>query len=215
MTGKGQPGRVIIRSSHEDLSDPTSHLLMPTAEQGPFPPFDRFAESVATTRMEAGLHPHLAEEVVAYVLDGYVRHEDGTGNHTVLNPGSVLVVTAHQEIRHELTMQPSQEARSARWLSIVLRLPWHTEPPPTSIQIKDAGEATESIDGTVRRPVIGPLARADTVMQLECTAIEVARETDVSIPIDHDRRGGGNLLRGAGSDKKKSPEKGSGALCEN
>ena len=131
MTGKSQPGRVIIRSSHEDLSDPTAHLLMPTAEQGPFPPFDRFAESVATSRMQAGLHPHLAEEVVAYVLDGYVHHEDGTGNHTVMNPGSVLVVTAHQEIRHELTMQPSQEARSARWLSIVLRLPWHTEPPPT------------------------------------------------------------------------------------
>jgi len=48
MTGKSQPGRVIIRSSHEDLSDPTAHLLMPTAEQGPFPPFDRFAESVAS-----------------------------------------------------------------------------------------------------------------------------------------------------------------------
>ena len=92
MTGKSQPGRVIIRSSHEDLSDPTAHLLMPTAEQGPFPPFDRFAESVATSRMQAGLHPHLSEEVVAYVLDGYVRHEDGTGNHTVMNPGSVLVV---------------------------------------------------------------------------------------------------------------------------
>ena len=106
----------MIRSSHEDLSDPTSHLLMPTAEQGPFPPFDRFAETVATKRIQVGLHPHLAEEVVAYVLDGYVHHEDG-GTHTVLSPGSVLVVTAHQEIRHELTMQPSQEGRSARWQS--------------------------------------------------------------------------------------------------
>src|SRR5207249_2366261 len=142
MTGKSQLGQVMIRSSHEDLSDPTSHLLMPTAEQGPFPPFDRFAETVATKRIQVGLHPHLAEEVVAYVLDGYVHHEDG-GTHTVLSPGSVLVVTAHQEIRHELTMQPSQEGGSARWLSIVLRLPWHTEAPPTSIQIKDAGDATD------------------------------------------------------------------------
>src|SRR2546428_391625 len=98
----------------------------------------------------------LAEEVVPYVIDGLVHHEDGSGNHTVLNPGSVLVVTAHEEVRHELTMQPSQEGRSARWLSIVLRLPWHTEAPPTSVQIKDAGDATESIDGTVRRPVVGP-----------------------------------------------------------
>lgn len=215
MAGKDRRGRVMIRSSHEDLSDPTSHLLMPTAEQGPFPPFDRFAETVATKRMEVGLHPHLAEEVVAYVLNGYVHHADGRGVHTVLSPGSVLVVTAHEEIRHALTMQPSQEGRSARWLSIVLRLPWHTEAPPTSIQIKDAGDAGESLDGTVRRPVVGPLARAETFMQLECTDIEFTREADVSIPIDHNRRGVAYVLRGSGMIEKKSVEMGHGALFEN
>src|SRR5437667_12701259 len=35
MTGKSQHGLVMIRSSHEDLSDPTSHLLLPTDSQGP------------------------------------------------------------------------------------------------------------------------------------------------------------------------------------
>jgi len=211
MAGIGRHGLVVIRSSHEDLSDPTSHLLMPTAEQGPFPPFDRFAETVATRRIQVGLHPHLAEEVVTYVIDGLVHHEDGSGNHTVLNPGSVLVVTAHEEVRHELTMQPSQEGRSARWLSIVLRLPWHTEAPPTSVQIKDAGDATESIDGTVRRPVVGPLA----FMQLECTDLEFTREADVSLPIDHGRRGVAYVLRGSGMIEKKPIEMGHGALFEN
>ena len=209
MTGKAPHGRVMIRSSHEDLSDPTSHLLMPTAEQGPFPPFDRFAETVATRRMQVGLHPHLAEEVVAYVLDGSVHHEDGAGTHTVLFPGSVLVVTAHQEIRHELTMQPTQEGRSARWLSIVLRLPWHTEAPPTSIQIK------ESLDGTIQRPVVGPLARADAFMRLECTDIDFTREADVSVPIDREQRGVAYVLRGAGMIEKKPVEMGHGALFEN
>src|SRR6266480_204501 len=114
---------------------------MPTTEQGPFPPFDRFADTVANARVQRGLHEHLAEEVVAYVLDGQVHHEDGAGEHTVLRPGSVLLVTAHEQIRHELTMQPSQEGRAARWLSIVLRLPWHTQAPVTSVQIKDAGDA--------------------------------------------------------------------------
>src|SRR5881396_3580234 len=180
MTGKSQLGQVMILSSHEDLSDPTSHLLMPTAEQGPFPPFDRFAETVATKRIQVGLHPHLAEEVVAYVL----------------------VVTTHQEIRHELTMQPFQEGGSARWLSIVLRLPWHTEAPPTSIQIKDAGDATESLDGTIQRPVVGPLARADAFMRLECTDIDFTREADVSVPIDRERRGVAYVLRGAGMIEK-------------
>src|SRR5438876_7139870 len=215
MAGIGRHGLVMIRSRHEDLSDPTSHLLLPTAEQGPFPPFDRFAETVATKRMQVGLHPHLAEEVVAYVLDGYVHHEDGGGTHTVLSPGSVLVVTAHQEIRHELTMQPSQEGRSARWLSIVLRLPWHTEAPPTSIQIKDAGDATESLDGTMRRPVVGSLARAETFMQPECTGIEFTREADVSVPIHHGRRGVAYVLRGSGMIEKKPIEMGHGALFGN
>src|SRR5437867_12929121 len=109
MTGEAQHGLVMIRSSHEDLSDPTSHLLMPTAEQGAFPPFDRFAETVATRRIPVGLHPHLAEEVVAYVLDVYVDHEDGRGKHTVLSPGSVLVVTAHDELRPDLALQQRQQ----------------------------------------------------------------------------------------------------------
>src|SRR5438445_1684810 len=43
MAGKVPHGQVVIRSSHEDLSDPTAHLLMPTVEQGPFLPFERFA----------------------------------------------------------------------------------------------------------------------------------------------------------------------------
>lgn len=214
MIGNGEHGMVVIRSSHEDLSDPTSHLLMPTAEQGPFLPFDRFAETVATKRKQVGLHPHLAEEVVAYVLDGYVHHEDGSGKHSVLNLGSVLVVTAHEEVRHELTMQPSQEGRSARWISLVLRLPWHTEEPPTSIQIKDAGDATQALDGTVRRPVVGPLARAETFRGLECTDIEFTREANVSFPIDRGRRGVVYVLHGSGMIEKNPVETGRGALFE-
>src|SRR2546430_6008712 len=101
MAGKARPGVVMIRSSHEDLSDPTSHLLMPTAEQRPFPPHDRLAETVATRRMQLGLHSHLAEEVVTYVLDGSVPHEDACGTHTVLSTGSVLLITAHQHTRTE------------------------------------------------------------------------------------------------------------------
>jgi redox-sensitive bicupin YhaK (pirin superfamily) len=100
-------------------------------------------------------------------------------------------------------------------LSIVLRLPWHTEPPPTSIQIKDAGDATDSLDGTVRRPVMGPLARAETFLQLECTDIDFMREADVSIPIERGRRGIAYVLRGSGTIEKKPVEMGHGALFEN
>jgi redox-sensitive bicupin YhaK (pirin superfamily) len=188
---------------------------MPTAEQGPFPPFDRFAETLVTSRVERGLHPHLAEEVVTYVLDGQVHHEDGTGAHTILRPGTVLVVTAHEEVRHELNMQPSQEGRSARWLSIVLRLPWHTEAPPTSVQIKEAGDAIESFDGIVQRPVVGSQARADSAIGLECTEIEFTRETDATFPVARDHRGVAYVLQGRGLIEKERVEAGYGALFEN
>jgi redox-sensitive bicupin YhaK (pirin superfamily) len=214
MSGEHEAGQVVIRQSHEDLSDPTTHLLLPTVDQGPFLPFDRFAETVATRRVQEGLHPHLAEEVVAYVLDGYVHHEDGSGNHTVLNPGSVLVVTAHEEIRHALTMQPSQEGRNARWLSLVLRLPWHTEAPPTTLQIKEAGDPTEELDGTERRPVVGPLARAEAFLGLECTDIEFNRESSASVVIDPRRRGIAYAFQGAGTIEKNRIEAGQGALFD-
>src|SRR5207249_10703342 len=60
--GSGR-GVTIVRS-HPDLSDPSTRLLMPTTEEGTFPPFDRFADTVANARVQRGLHEHLAEEVV-------------------------------------------------------------------------------------------------------------------------------------------------------
>jgi len=149
------------------------------------------------------------------VLDGYVHHEDSIGTHTVLAPGSELVITAQAEIRHGLTMQPSQQGRNARWLSIVLRLPWHTEAPPNALQVKDAGDAVEAPDGTIRRPVTGPLARAETFMGLECTDIEFAREAEASFSIDRKRRGVAYVLRGSGMIEKSGVDKGQGATFEN
>ena len=215
MTAAGKDRRITVVRSHPDLSDPFTRLLMPTAEQGPFPPFDRFADTLATSRVQLGLHSHLAEEVVTYVLDGQVHHEDGAGQHTILRPGSVLVVTAHEEIRHELTMQPTQEGRGARWLSIVLRLGWHTEAPPTSLQIKEAGDATEGSEGLVQRPVVGSQARADSALGLECADVEFSREADNTFPLARDHRGVVYVLQGRGRIEKEPVEAGSGALFEN
>src|SRR6266567_2186287 len=134
-----------IAQGQIDASDVTTRLLFPTSQQGPWLPFERFAETIATARKKEGLHSHQTEEVFVYVLEGYVDHESDGGQHATLTEGSVLVLTAHEPIRHELVMQ---KGRSARWLSIVLRIPWHTEAPPTSVQIKEAGDAIEASDGT-------------------------------------------------------------------
>src|SRR5205823_10643553 len=64
-----------------DASDTTAHLLFPTRDEQPFLPFQRFAESMATSRRKGEMHPHHGEEVIQYVLEGYIDHEDGSGTH--------------------------------------------------------------------------------------------------------------------------------------
>src|SRR2546428_12963887 len=91
----------------------------------------------------------------------------------------------------------------------------NTAPPSSSIRSESAGVDTESMAGSLPRPVVGPLAQAETFIQRECTDIEFTRETDVSDPIDHDRRGVAYVLRGAGMIEKKPVEMGHGALFEN
>ena len=83
-----------------DDSDITARILFPTREREPFLPFERFAESVATSRKKGDLHAHLGQEVVTYVLEGHIEHEYGAGVHDNLTEGSILVLTASDEVRH-------------------------------------------------------------------------------------------------------------------
>jgi len=84
-----------ITQGQIDASDVTTRLLFPTSQQSPWSPFERFAETIATARKKEGLHSHNAEEVVVYVLEGYVDHESDGGQPATLTQGSVLVLTAH------------------------------------------------------------------------------------------------------------------------
>ncbi len=201
-----------IAAGQIEASDITSRLLFPTALQGPWLPFERLAETIATSRKKEGLHPHQAEEVVVYVLEGYVDHEYDGGQHATLTQGSVLLLTAHEEIRHQLVMQ---KGRSARWLSIVLRLPWHTEPPPTSVQIKTAGDPIEAADGTVQRPIVGSHARADAFTHLEYTDIEFAKAGTAFFRLGKTQRSVAYVLSGSGTFGTEHVEPGHGALLEN
>jgi len=195
-----------------DASDKTTSLLFPSREHGPWLPFERFAETMTTSRSKLGRHSHQAEEVVIYLVEGEVDHVDDSGRREGLTPGSVAVLTAHEEISHDLEML---KGKRARWLSVVVRLPWHTEPPPTAIQIKTAGDPIEESDGTVQRPVLGPLARADGSSGLACTDIEFARQATAFFRIGRDRRAVAYVLNGSGMIDEVPLKAGSGALLEN
>src|SRR2546425_10395220 len=174
-----------------------------------------FFNDTATTEIYTlSLHDALpiSEEVVIYLVEGEVDHMDDSGRREGLTPGSVAVLTAHEEISHDLEML---KGKRARWLSVVVRLPWHTEAPPTTIQIKTAGDATEESDGTVQKPVVGPLARADGSSGLEFTDIEFARQATAFFRIGRDRRAVAYVLDGSGMIDDVPLKSGSGALLEN
>src|SRR5438128_8849961 len=102
LTPASEPRELTIVHGEIDASDTTAHLLFPTRDEQPFLPFQRFAESMATSRRKGEMHPHIGEEVIQYVLEGYIDHEDGSGNHTSLTEGSILVLTAQDEVQHAI-----------------------------------------------------------------------------------------------------------------
>src|SRR5207247_8674224 len=121
-----EPRELTIVHGEIDASDTTAHLLFPTRDEQPFLPFQRFAESMATSRRKGELHPHHGEEVVQYVLEAYIDHEDGSRTHTRRTEGSLLALTARNETQQALR---PERGRRAGWLSIVGRVPVTTVTP--------------------------------------------------------------------------------------
>jgi len=195
-----------------DASDVTTHLLFPTRDKRLFLPFERFAESVATSRKKGEMHPHVGEEVIAYVLEGSIDHEDGSGNHADLTQGSLLVLTAQDEIRHALRME---RGRTARWLSVVVRLPPSAVQPTRSFQVLKPERPSAGSDGTIRTPLVGSNGPARTSSGLELVEIEFVKGGTAFLRMGRDRRGVAYALGGVGSIEDHALEPGHGALLEN
>jgi quercetin 2,3-dioxygenase len=76
-----------------------------------------------------GMHPHRDMEIVTYVLDGELEHQDNQGNRGVVHPGEVQVMSAgtgivHAEYNHskekpvrliQLWILPQHRGSKPRW----------------------------------------------------------------------------------------------------
>src|SRR4051812_4756507 len=75
------------------------------------------------------LHPHKNMEIITYVLDGALAHQDSVGNRGVIHPGEVQVMSAGKGIFHaehnasaekplrllQLWIEPKHAGNTPRW----------------------------------------------------------------------------------------------------
>jgi len=75
------------------------------------------------------MHPHRDMEIVTYVVDGQLEHQDQLGNHGLVQPGEVQVMSAGTGIRHaefnasetqpvhlmQLWIMPKHQGNKPRW----------------------------------------------------------------------------------------------------
>src|SRR5207247_9681543 len=108
-----------------------------------------------------------------------------------------------------------ERGRTARWLSIVVRLPVTTEAPSTSLQILTASRPPAGSDGTVRTSLVGSNGPARTSSGLELIDIGFAKEATAFLRVGRDRRGIAYVLSGIGSVENHGLEPGHGVLLEN
>lgn len=64
--------------------------------------------------LRVGPHPHIGLQTFTWMIEGSVVHRDSLGNHQVINPGQVNLMTAGRGIVHAEDSAPLATARAAR-----------------------------------------------------------------------------------------------------
>jgi len=208
-----RPRELRVASSRIDLEDVSGRVLFPSPAQGPWIPFVRFAETVTTGGgIDAEGHPHRREEVVNYVLEGRVEYEDNAGCRSVLETGTVALLTAREQARHNLNPDPSSRAR---WVSAIVRFSPTAGEAPHRVQIARGPIPPRGSDGVIERRLVGPRAPVASSAGLECMDIEFRLPGPCVRPMGRDRRAVAYVLDGAARIGGQPVEAGAGALIEN
>jgi redox-sensitive bicupin YhaK (pirin superfamily) len=127
-------------------------------------------------------HSHRDMEIISYVLEGRLRHEDSLGNGSVIAPGEVQVMSAGTGITHSEYNASSTEAVHFLQLWII---PNQAGMPP--------GYQQQALGGGVRRGALelaaGPTGRGAAVT-LRQDALMYAGKLDAGSMVAHDLASG-------------------------
>jgi redox-sensitive bicupin YhaK (pirin superfamily) len=96
--------------SFADYNDPTNIS---------FGPLRVFNDDFIQPQKGFGIHPHRDMEIVTFVLQGQLKHEDNTGGKEVLRPGEVQRMTAGTGILHSEVNSSEDEVANTLQLWIL------------------------------------------------------------------------------------------------
>jgi redox-sensitive bicupin YhaK (pirin superfamily) len=214
MAESGEPPRVLrVAASQIELDDVSGRVLFPSPTQGPWLPFLRFAD----TRTLGGGddpegHTHVEEEVLNYILEGHAEYEDEAGHRSVLEPGSVELLSARDETRHKLVGLGQTEWM--RWISIVVRGPLVPGGPTDRSPAAKGLAPRWADDVTAARFLVGPEGALSSGAGMECVDIEFQREGPCICPIGRERRAIAYVFAGSGTIDGLPTDPGVGALID-
>ncbi|MGA7860972.1 MAG: pirin family protein [Thermoplasmata archaeon] len=210
--GTSREFRVV--SSRIDLDDVSGRVLFPSPLQGPWLPFQRFADTITTGGGDdTEGHTHQEEEVLNYVIEGRVDYEDDAGHRSVLEPGSVELLTAREETSHKLMgLKPGPRTR---WVSVVVRCPPSIGASAHRFQVASGPAPIQSGKAALVRFLVGPDAPVASGCGLECIEIGFRTHGRCVCPVGPQRRAVAYVFDGSGSLDNQLLEVGVGALMEN
>ncbi|HEU0198586.1 MAG TPA: pirin family protein [Nevskiaceae bacterium] len=72
---------------------------------------DHAGPAPASLAMRIGPHPHMGLQTFTWMIEGEVMHDDSLGNHQLVRPGEVNLMTAGRGIAHAEVSQPRPDGR--------------------------------------------------------------------------------------------------------
>lgn len=193
-----------------DATDATTRTVIPTSTQASWPPLTRVGEIIATLGRKFPPHPHTAEEVLTYVMEGFAAYEVPPSPPQALRPGSVVLLTTPGRTVHSIN--PARGA-SIRWFSLVTELP---DRAASAMRIQSALPTPTALqpDRTVVRRLTGEGASITSAAGLECEETRFGDRGTSFRRVGHDRRGVVYALTGHGEVDNQTLDVGEAALVE-
>ena len=111
-------------------------------------------------------HHHADVEIVTWVLDGALAHEDTAGARGVIEPGTLHWLTAGAGVQH--AEHNASTAESLRFIQTMLRSNWHGEP---MYQDHAVGETSGELDLSERAAIDLTILRGEAVLSVERPAL--------------------------------------------